>query len=42
MRLEMALYTTGIASYDAATRQVLAMAMNSEKTDGFIFVGAKP
>lgn len=34
--------TTGIAYYDAANRQVLVMALNSAKTDGFIYVGVKP
>jgi hypothetical protein len=34
--------TTGIAYYDAANRQLLAMALNSAKTDGFIFIGNKP
>jgi hypothetical protein len=33
--------TTGIAYYDAPTRQLLVMALNSGKTDGFIYVGAK-
>jgi hypothetical protein len=34
--------TTGVGYYDAATRQVLVMALNSAKTDGFIYVGVKP
>lgn len=33
--------TTGIAYYDVSTRQVLVMALNSGKTDGFIYLGAK-
>lgn len=33
--------TTGIAYYDAPTRQLLVMALNSGKTDGFIYVGTK-
>lgn len=31
--------TKGIAFYDAPNRQLLAMAMNTGKTDGFIFAG---
>lgn len=34
--------TTGVAYYDAVNRQVLVMALNSAKTDGFIYVGTKP
>ena len=34
--------TTGIAYYNGATRQVLVMAMNAAKSDGFIYVGQKP
>ena len=33
--------TAGIAYYDPSTRQVLVMALNSSKTDGFIYLGAK-
>ncbi len=34
--------TTGVAYYDAVIRQVLVMALNSAKADGFIYVGVKP
>lgn len=33
--------TQGVAYYDSATGQILVMAMNSSKTDGFIYIGAK-
>jgi hypothetical protein len=33
--------TTGVAYYDVLTRQLLVMALNSGKTDGFIYTGAK-
>ena len=33
--------TAGIAYYDVPTRQLLVMALNSGKTDGFIYIGAK-
>lgn len=33
--------TTGIAYYDATSRRMLVMAMNSAKSDGFIYVGQK-
>ena len=33
--------TTGVAYYDAATRQVLVMALTAAKSDGFIYVGRK-
>ena len=33
--------TKGIAYYDATTRRVIAMAMNTAKSDGFIYVGQK-
>jgi hypothetical protein len=33
--------TTGIAYYDAPTRQLLVMAMNAAKSDGFIYIGRK-
>lgn len=32
----------GILYYDSATKQVLAMGMNTAKTDGFIALGVKP
>jgi hypothetical protein len=32
---------SGVAYYDAATRQLLVLALNSAKTDGFIYVGGK-
>lgn len=33
--------TNGVAYYDAVNRQVLVMALNAAKTDGFIYVGVK-
>jgi hypothetical protein len=33
--------TTGVASFNPATRQLLSMAMNPAKSDGFIYVGAR-
>lgn len=33
--------TTGVAYYDAVNRKVLVMALNSAKSDGFIYVGTK-
>lgn len=33
---------SGILYYDSSTKQILAMAMNSAKSDGFIALGAKP
>jgi hypothetical protein len=33
--------TTGIAYYDATTRQLLVMALNGSKSDGFIYLGTK-
>jgi len=33
--------TTSIAYYDVTTRELLVMALNSSKTDGFIDLGAK-
>lgn len=33
--------TQGIAYFDAASGQILVMAMNSSKSDGFIYIGAK-
>lgn len=33
--------TTGVAYYDVGSRQVLVLAMNPAKTDGFIYVGSK-
>ena len=34
--------TTGIAYYDATNRQLLSAALNSAKTNGFLFTGKKP
>ncbi|MCU0925744.1 MAG: hypothetical protein MUF44_06790 [Hydrogenophaga sp.] len=34
--------TTGVAYYDSATRQLLVMALNSARSDGFIYIGSKP
>ncbi len=31
----------GVAYYDGATRQLLAMALNAQQTDGFIYLGIK-
>lgn len=33
--------TSGIAFYDTATRQLIVMAMNSSKTDGFMYAGVR-
>lgn len=33
--------TTGIAYYDSATRQVVVTALNSARSDGFIYIGSK-
>lgn len=33
--------TTGIGYYDAATQRLLVLALNSAKTDGFIYIGNK-
>ncbi len=33
--------TNGVAYYDAATRQLIALTLNSGKTDGLLFLGAK-
>lgn len=33
---------SGIAYYDTVSRSILVMALNSGKTDGFIYVGSKP
>jgi len=33
--------TSGVAYYDTASRQVLVMAMNAAKSDGFIYIGQK-
>lgn len=32
---------TGVAYYDAATQDLLVLALNSAKTDGFIYIGSK-
>jgi hypothetical protein len=32
----------GILYYDSASKQILAMGMNTAKTDGFIALGVKP
>jgi len=32
----------GVAHFDAATKQLISAALNSARTDGFIYVGAKP
>ncbi len=32
----------GVAYYDSTTRQLLVLALNNAKTDGFIYIGTKP
>lgn len=34
--------TTGIAYYDATKKQLISAALNSAKTNGFLFLGSKP